>query len=104
MLGDRKTFFSRQLPLGNVVVLQFIKLVKISTERAFQGRKSSKITCSQEARGYASLDFLSSLFCLTGELASLVLSPTEASSTWARARTAVAETAGDVLFLGYFGT
>lgn len=52
--------FSRQLPLRNVV-LHFIKLVTISTERAFQGRKSSKNTCSQEEKVCASLDSLNSV-------------------------------------------
>lgn len=33
MLGDTKMCFSKQLPLRNVA-LHFIKLVKISTERA----------------------------------------------------------------------
>lgn len=53
--------FSRQLPLGNLV-LHFIKLVQISTEKAFQGRKSSKNTCSQETKDCASLDSPNSLF------------------------------------------
>lgn len=94
--------FSRQLPLGNLV-LHFIKLVQISTEKAFQDRKSSKNTCSQEAKDCASLDSPNSLLCLTEELANLVLLPTKTSFTWARARTAVAEIVGDVLFQGYFG-
>lgn len=72
--------FSRQLPLGNLV-LHFIKLVQISTEKAFQDRKSSKNTCSQEAKDCASLDSPNSLLCLTEELANLVLLPTKTSFT-----------------------
>lgn len=50
--------------------------------------------------------FLSAWFCLTEEHANLVLSPTNTSFTWARARafTTVAEIVGDVLFLSYFRT
>lgn len=62
MLGYKKMHFSRQLSLRNVV-LHFIKLVKISTERAFR-RGSPLKTPAPRKQEPVPLWILSTLFVL----------------------------------------
>lgn len=82
-----------------------MKLVKISTERACQGGKSSTHTCSQKAQVRALLASSTSLcFVWHKGLPSWCSPPAESMLTWTGARAAASWASRRCwLFLGYFG-